>query len=171
VVNLRHAFRSSQAVNDAEPKHWVVYLTGGPEDERLLEIVEQVADNPKSHITLAYVVEVQQSMPLDAELPADVVRGEDVLGGAEHFAARCVGNRRENVSTELLQARSAGAAVVDQAIDEGADAILIACSMKKQYGRPSIGGTVEYILKNAPCEVIVVRAPVNEVLFPGDPEA
>lgn len=162
MVSLRQALRGSPAVSDAEPKRWVVYLTGEPEDDRLLEIVEKVADNPSSHITLAYVVEVQQSMPLDAELPADLVRGEDILGEAEQFAARCVGGRRQNVTTELLQARSAGAAVVDQAIDEGADAILLACAMKKRFGKVSIGESVDYILRNAPCEVIVVRAPVTE---------
>lgn len=162
MVNLRQAFRASPAANEANPKRWVVYLTGEPEDDRLLEIVEQVADNPNSHITLAYVVEVQQSMPLDAELPADLLRGEDILGEAETFAARCVGGRRENVTTELLQARSAGAAVVDQAIDEGADAILVACAMKKRFGKFTMGENVDYILRNAPCEVIVVRAPVGE---------
>ena len=171
MVNLRQAFRGVPAVNDAEPKRWVVYLTGEPEDDRLLEIVEQVADNPKSHITLAYVVEVQQSMPLDAELPADVVRGEDVLGDAEQFAARCVGGRRENVSTELLQARSAGAAVVDQAMDEDADAILVACSMKKKHGKVSVGDNVDYILRNAPCEVIMVRSPVAEAEHAGVDES
>jgi nucleotide-binding universal stress UspA family protein len=171
VVNLRQAFRGTPAVNDVVPKRWVVYLTGGPEDDRLLQIVEQVAENPQSHITLAYVVEVQQSMPLDAELPNEVVRGEDVLVDAERFATRCVGGRRQNVSSELLQARSAGPAVVDQAIDDNADAILIACSMRKKHGRATVGDAVDYILRNAPCEVIVVRTAVNETANVGDPKA
>ncbi len=146
-----------------------MYLTGGPEDQRLLEIVEQVAENPDTHITLAYVVEVQQSMPLDAELPTDLVRGEDTLSTAELFASRCVGGRRENVSTELLQARSAGAAIVDQAIDENASGILAACTIRKRLGKLSVNENVDYILRHAPCEVIVVRSPLAAPSESGEP--
>jgi nucleotide-binding universal stress UspA family protein len=122
-----------------------------------MEIVRQVARQPGSRITLAYVVEVKQSIPLDAELPAEVVRGEQVLADAGMIATSCVGGKVENVATELLQARSAGAAIVDQAMDEDASAILLACSISKKHGRTTIGDTVDYVLRHAPCEVHVVR--------------
>lgn len=161
MVNLRQAFRGSPEFRDTTPLRLVTYLTGGPEDLRLLELVRQKAERASTHITLAYVVEVQQSMPLDAELPAEILKGEEVLLDAERFAAACVGGRRENVSTELLQARSAGAAIVDQAMDEDADAIIVACSIKKKYGRQMVSDAVQYILINAPCEVIVIRTAID----------
>lgn len=158
VVNLRQAFRGSVDQRDTSPLRLVVYLTGGPEDARLLEVIRQKSERPSTHITLTYVVEVQQSMPLDAELPAEILRGEQVLREAERFATNCVGGKRENVATELLQARVAGAAIVDQAIDENADAIILACSIRKKHGKFMISDAVQYVMLNAPCEVHVIRA-------------
>jgi nucleotide-binding universal stress UspA family protein len=157
LVNLRQAFRHTTPEKTGTPYRLVVYVTGGPEDSRLLEIVEKIGQRQNTFITIAYVVEVQQSMPLDAELPAEIERGESVLHGAEVLANRCVGGRRDHINTELLQARSAGAAIVDEAIDSDADAVMLSFSIRKKHGRPIIGDTVEYVLRNAPCEVIVIR--------------
>ncbi len=157
MVNLRQAFRQVSPEKAGSPYRLVVYVTGGPEDQRLLEIVEKIGQRQNTFITIAYVVEVQQSMPLDAELPFEIERGEDVLHNAELFANRCVGGRRDHITTELLQARSAGAAIVDEVIESGADAIMLSCSIRKKHGRPVIGDTVDYVLRNAPCEVMVIR--------------
>jgi nucleotide-binding universal stress UspA family protein len=157
LVNLRQAFRQPTVDKSTGPYRLVVYVTGGPDDHRLLEIVEKIGQRHNTHITIAYVVEVQQSMPLDAELPAEIDRGEEVLRSAEAFATRCVGGKRENVRTELLQARSAGAAIVDEAIEDNANAIMLSCSIRKKHGRAVIGDAVDYVLRNAPCEVIVIR--------------
>lgn len=157
MVNLRQAFRQVSPEKAGSPYRLVVYVTGGPEDQHLLEIVEKIGQRQNTFITIAYVVEVQQSMPLDAELPAEVERGESVLHDAELFANRCVHGRRDHITTELLQARSAGAAIVDEAIESGADAIMLSCSIRKKHGRPILGDAVEYVLRNAPCEVMVIR--------------
>ncbi len=157
MVNLRQAFRHASPEKAGTPYRLVVYVTGGPEDQRLLEIVEKIGQRQNTFITIAYVVEVQQSMPLDAELPVEIERGESVLHDAEIYANRCVGGRRDHINTELLQARSAGAAIVDEAIDSEADAIMLSCSIRKKHGRPIIGEAVDYVLRNAPCEVIVIR--------------
>ena len=157
MVNLRHAFRQVSPEKTGVPYRLVVYVTGGPEDQRLLEIVDKIGQRQNTFITIAYVVEVQQSMPLDAELPAEIEHGETVLHAAEAYATRCVGGRRDHINTELLQARSAGAAIVDEAIDSEADAIMLSCSVRKKHGRPMIGDAVEYVLRSAPCEVIVIR--------------
>lgn len=108
-------------------------------------------------ITLVYVVEVQQSMPLDAELPDEINHGEAVL---RHFADETradLNSSSGHVYTELLQARSAGAAIVDEAMEKNADAILIGATLRRKFGRLTTGETVDYVMKNAPCEVIVLR--------------
>ena len=158
MVSFRQAFRP-QPAGPAPTKAFrvIVPVSGEDSDVRLLQIVERIAQRQNANITIVYVVEVQQSMPLDAELPAEIERGENVLGDAEAFASRCVGGRRENVRTELLQARSAGAAIVDEAIEAGANAIILAAELRKRYGRLEIGSTVEYVLLHAPCEVVVIR--------------
>jgi nucleotide-binding universal stress UspA family protein len=74
------------------------------------------------------------------------------------MAHRLLGPKRVQIQTELLQARSIGAAIVDEAIERSADAILLTAAIRRQHGRPTIGETVNYVLLNAPCEVIAVRA-------------
>ncbi len=135
----------------------VVPVKGGPTDERVLEVVGQLVHRHPVSITLIYVVEVLQSMPLDAELPAEIDKGESVLRQAGHTARHGLGHKLERVSTELLQARSAGAAIVDEAIERGADVIIMAGVNHHRHGRTTLGETVGYVLKNAPCEVLLLR--------------
>lgn len=135
----------------------IVPVSGGPGDARLLETVSRIATKQNVAITIVFVVEVDQAMPLDAELPAEIERGEQVLREAQLFANACVHGRSGSVTTELLQARSAGSAIVDEAIDRDADVIMLSASLRKKHGRVSTGETVDYVMKNAPCEVIVIR--------------
>lgn len=135
----------------------VVPVKGGPTDGRVLEVVGQLVHRHPVTITLIYVVEVLQSMPLDAELPAEIDKGEAILRKAEHTARHGLGHKLERVSTELLQARSAGAAIVDEAIERGADVIAMAAVNHHRHGRTTLGETVGYVLKNAPCEVLLLR--------------
>jgi nucleotide-binding universal stress UspA family protein len=116
------------------------------------------------------VVEVDQAMPLDAELPSEIVRGERVLHEAELFTSACIQGKQGVVNTELLQARAAGAAIVDEAIDRDADVIMLSALLRRKHGRFKIGDTVDYVLKNAPCEVVVIRLAQDEwqAEMPGD---
>lgn len=157
MASIRQAFRHHPTDRTAPDYRLVVPVSGGPEDARLLEIVDKISQKSQTFITLVYVVEVAQSMPIDAELPAEIERGENVLREAELLTTRCVGGRRGAITTELLQARSAGAAIVDEAIEHGANAIMLGTSVRKKFGQLSTGETVDYVLRNAPCEVIVIR--------------
>ena len=157
MVSFRQAFRPQATEPAPKALRMIVPVTGGDSDVRLLQLVEKIAQRQNASITIVYVVEVQQSMPLDAELPAEIERGERVLKDAERMASNCVEGRKGSIHTELLQARSAGAAIVDEAIDRNADAIMLSATLRRKHGRVTIGDTVDYVLKNAPCEVMVIR--------------
>ena len=146
-------------VLSGEMKRLLVPVKGSAGDLRVLDLVEQLAVRQPVAVTLIYVVEVQQSMPLDAELPAEIENGERVLREAESAALSgpSGAERKHRVTTELLQARSAGAAIVDEAIERASDSIVLAARIRKRHGKTTVGETVNYVLKNAPCEVIVVR--------------
>jgi len=135
----------------------IVPVNGSSGDARALTLVGDLVDRHQVAITLIYVVEVQQSMPLDAELPAEIDRGELVLGRAEELAKSLITQKVDRLTTDLLQARSAGAAIVDEAIERNADAIVMATTSRVKHGKVHLGETSAYVLKNAPCEVIVVR--------------
>ncbi len=157
MVSFRSTFRPRMEERLQAGFSIVVPVSGSSVDQRLMDVARKMCQHKQVEITLVYVVEVQQSMPLDAELPDEINTGEAVLRQVSKLAHDDLDAQGSHVYTELLQARSAGAAIVDEAIDKNADAILIGSSLRRQYGRLTTGETVDYVLRNAPCEVIVLR--------------
>lgn len=133
-------------------------------DSRVLQIVERLAKRQPIEIFVVYVLEVVQAMPLDAELPGDVEQGEKVLQAARNHIVEHVDPRQNLIRTELLQARSTGAAIVDEAIDQDASVIIMSAKLQRRHGQLSIGETVDYVLRNAHCEVVVVRSQMPDWL-------
>jgi nucleotide-binding universal stress UspA family protein len=165
LVSFRQAFRAHPDPETAEQACIIVPVGGNDSDERLLKVVERIARRQNANVTLIYVVEVAQSMPLDAELPVQCEVGEQVLRHAQDEVARHLENKASTVNTEILQARSAGAAIVDEAIVREADAIIMSASIQRRHGKLTTGETTEYVLRNAPCEVIVIRQAMPESLL------
>ncbi|HUG16046.1 MAG TPA: universal stress protein [Thermomicrobiales bacterium] len=140
----------------------LVPVHGNDGDFRALELAGVLADKKTSDVTLVYVVEVRQSLPLDADIPQAVTAGEVALDRAEQYARQRAEHKLLRITPELLQARSAGAAIVDEAIERDIDVIVMASRNRQQMGRVTFGDTVPFILKNAPCEVILARAGLAE---------
>lgn len=136
----------------------VVPVSGDWRDRFAINLSRAVAKLHGTDLTLVYVVEVPRALPLDADLPRDIEHGEQVLSSAADYARSVGDGSWLHVVTELLQARSAAAAVVDEAIDREADAIVLAASNRLEHGVLTQGETVPYVFKNAPCDVLVVRA-------------
>ena len=107
-------------------------------------------------VDVVYVVQVPHALPLDAELPEQVEKGEKALDHAE-TVARDLGIE---VDASILQARSAGAAIVDMARENGAELIVMATDYQKKLGELDLGQTIPYVMKHAPCRVYVCRAPM-----------
>lgn len=145
-------------------KKIVIPINGQRSDERAIHIAAKIAARRPIELTLVHVVEVQQSLPLDAELPAEVEHGEAVLRSAEKFTESILAGRSESVRSELLQARSAGPAVVDEAIERHTDLIILATRLRSKHGKVGIGETARYVLTNAPCEVLLLRQPMGTAL-------
>ena len=139
-------------------KRIMVPVHGNDMDFRALELAGLVADRKNADVTLVYVVEVKQSLPLDADIPVEVTAGEGALDRAEKYARQRAEHKLQRITPELLQARSAGAAIVDEAIERDIDVIILASRNREHLGRVTVGDTVPFILKNAPCEVILARA-------------
>jgi nucleotide-binding universal stress UspA family protein len=135
----------------------LVPVDGSLADDHVMTLVADLVHQHQVAITLIYVVEVAQAMPLDAELPDEIDRGELILRRAEEYARTAPKHKLTSVSTDLLQARSAGAAIVDEAIERRVDAIVLSATNRTKYGKITMGETVEYVLKNAPCDVVVMR--------------
>jgi nucleotide-binding universal stress UspA family protein len=137
----------------------VVPVLGSEQDTRAIDLAVAIAGHYGGcDLTLVYVAEVPQHLPLDADLPDEVTNGEAVLERTAEYAQSGTDTRWQRITTELLQARSASAAIVDEAIERGADAVVLAVENHREHGVITQGETVPYVLKNAPCDVVLVRS-------------
>jgi APA family basic amino acid/polyamine antiporter len=61
------------------------------------------------------------------------------------------------VIPRLVRGRSAGQAIVEEARRRGSEIIVVGAARKEigRRGRAVFGQTVDYVLKNAPCRVMV----------------
>jgi nucleotide-binding universal stress UspA family protein len=63
---------------------------------------------------------------------------------------------------QVIQARQSGHAIVDEAVETGADAIALGLPFERPFGKFQLNEASEYILEHAPCEVWLFRyAPAN----------
>ncbi|HLB26109.1 MAG TPA: universal stress protein [Dehalococcoidia bacterium] len=118
-----------------------------------------LAKRNKGKVYAVYVIEVARTMPLDADLSPEAREGEEILARAEQVADAL----DFEVTGELLQARDAGHAIVDEAIERGVDAIMAGTSHTRPLGEVQLGDTAQYVLRNAPCQVIVCRSAARSV--------
>ncbi len=133
--------------------HILIPVNGNPEDEVALMLAGSIAKRNKAKVTVVHVVEVQRALPVDAELPSENARGEKVLDSADEQARLL----DVNVNVELLQARKAGPAVVDEASALKVDLIVMGLPYRNEFGAFQLGETSNYILSHAQCRVWLVR--------------
>ncbi len=139
-----------------DARNVLVPVSGHPSEAEAIEVASNLARLCKGKVHVLYVIEVPRSRPVDCELSVeDINKGEDVLRSLEQRAKQC----KSNVVGDLVQVRNAGPAVVEEAIQTGADTIVIAMPFKHQYGVSDMRNAVPYVLRNAPCKVIVLREP------------
>jgi APA family basic amino acid/polyamine antiporter len=122
-----------------------------------------------TRLEVLYVLEVPLALPLEAELPPE--REEEAQRAVER--AREVGEEYENVAVvaTVVRARDVGAGIVEAARRSEAEAIVVGGEppTKVRGGAtlggigaakpPEIGAATEYVLKKAPCKVLLTAPP------------
>ena len=132
-------------------KKVLVPTLGGPYKENL-QIACEMAQTHGAHVTALYVIEIPSALPLDTFLPDRFTAAEAALK-----QAMAIGREYDlRITTHLLQARSAGQAIVDLAKDKNFDLIAIGSSYRRGASA-WLGTTAEYILRNASCRVLVCK--------------
>jgi len=130
---------------------------------------EESDEGDDARLELVYVIEVPLTLPLDAPLPPE--REDEARRALER--AREVGEEYEDVgvSTEVIRARKVGAGILEAARRSGSEAIVIGGEPpSKIRGGAKIGGigaakpaeigaATEYVLKKAPCRVLLTAPP------------
>jgi nucleotide-binding universal stress UspA family protein len=136
----------------------LVPTDGSHASMRAVALACSIARRNKGKVYVVHVIEVKRSLPLDAELDPEAGEGERILLQAEKAAHE----QDFEVQSDLLQAREAGHAVVDEAVERGVDAIVLGVDYKRPFGEFQLGRLTQYVLKNAPCLVWICRQPVEE---------
>ncbi len=139
-------------------KNVLVPVDGSRAGFDALALACHLSKRNKGTVYAVYVIEVARNLPLDAEMSNEAHSGEDVLTEAERVA----GAVDYKVSGELLQARDRGHAIVDEATDRGVDAIVMGISLERTLGEFQMASAAQYVVKHAPCQVILFREPVRE---------
>jgi nucleotide-binding universal stress UspA family protein len=134
----------------------LVPVSGTEADGEAMRLACRLAKKNKAKIWAVYVIAVKRSLPLDAEIESEIKKAEDILDHVESVAEE----QDYEVETDLLQAREAAPSIVDEAVERGVDLILMGVTYKKRFGQFSLGNVVPYVLKNAPCHVILYHQPI-----------
>lgn len=129
----------------------LVPVTGTEADDDTMKLACWIAKKDKSRLYAMYVITIKRSLPLETEIESETRRAEDLLTRMENIADEedC------RLETDLLQAREVAPTIIDEAVDKGIDLILMGVKYKRHFGQFSLGSIVPYILKNAPCQVIL----------------
>lgn len=138
------------------PQNILVPVTNSPASMEAVLVAATIAKPRRGKVLLVHVIEVNRSLPLNAEMESEARRGEQVLRKAESIAN---GAGSEAVPT-LVQAREAGTAIVEEAHDSAVDAIILGIPFGEEGRAFHLGRTADYVLNNATCEVWVVRQSV-----------
>jgi len=136
-----------------EFKRILVPVVGTEADEEAMKLACRLARKDKGKVWAVCVVAVKRVLPLDAEIDSEVQDAEDILDHVEIIAEE----EDYEVETDVLQAREAGPAIIDEAVERGVDLILMGVKYKRRFGQFSLGSVVPYVLKNAPCPVILYQ--------------
>ena len=129
----------------------LVPVVGTAADDEAIKLACRLAKKDKGKIWAVYVIAVKRDLPIDAEIELEIKKAEEILDHAESIAEE----QDYEIETDLLQAREAGPTIVDEAVESGVDLIIMGVEYKRRFGQFSLGSVVPYVLKNAPCRVIL----------------
>ena len=137
-----------------QKKSLLVALLGDVVDHEVVDLALSVSKKNSLEIVLVHAVEIPRDLPLDADLPDERKNGWEYVRQVE---ALLKNNRCKIEYTGLVMARDAGVAIVKEASVRDVGSIFVGLPYKYRQGTFALGSAVPNILKNANCEVVVVR--------------
>ncbi len=127
----------------------LVPIVSGPASREAVEVAARLASERAGRIVLLRVIVLPLDLPLDADLTEQLEEANRLLDEAS-AVADVYGVRTVE---RVVRARHAGRAIVDEA--DRRDAEIIVLGAPRGRHRAIFGHTVDYVLKNAPCRVMV----------------
>jgi APA family basic amino acid/polyamine antiporter len=123
--------------------------------EEMLATAIKLAEERGGSIHALHVIRVPLDLPLEAEMLEQEERASASLIDAKQLAAE----HGVTIDGDIVRARAIGEAVVAKAEEIGADLILMGSAPRWRRQSRFFSPTVDYVLRRAPCEVMVIAYP------------
>src|SRR5437016_3386271 len=127
----------------AETKNILVPVDGSAASMEAVGLACRIARHRKGDVYAIYVIEVDRTLPLDAELIDETAQGEAILKSAREVARKW----DQPVTVEILQAREAAQAITSEAIERGVDAVIMGVDHERPFGEYQLQRTAQQVLK------------------------
>jgi APA family basic amino acid/polyamine antiporter len=156
---LRETIRAPIAIGPAIALEYTRILVPleGQESLHALDVACKLAADKHATVVAVTTIEVPVSVPLDAPAAEDEAAANEILDAAatlvESYGVRFIGR--------IVRTRNAGRAIVDESTARNSEIIVVGDPRRRLTRRSSIfGATVDFVLRHAPCRVMVAAAPV-----------
>jgi basic amino acid/polyamine antiporter, APA family len=157
---LKQTLRAPVVIGPAaalEYRNILVPIAPGYPSDEAMDVACRLATERRAAIVALTALEVPLELPLDAYLAEQSVEANRQLD-----EARAIGETYGvKVIERLSRTRNAGRAIVDEATRRGSEIIVMGGPrhVRLQRGKRRIfGDTVDFVLRNAPCRVMVAAA-------------
>lgn len=138
------------------PKKILVGVKQAADVDELVNLAAHVAAPGRVEIVCLHVVEVPPATPLDARDRALDAPARAVERAVKRLARRHRGRR---FSVEVLRARHAGKAVVDELKERRFDLAVLGYHHKRSFSELLLGTTARYLAERAPCRLLMSVPP------------
>jgi APA family basic amino acid/polyamine antiporter len=153
--------RVTPAIGDLVPEAEGVYnrilvpVKLGDIGDEVLATAVKLASEHDARICALHVEHVPLDQTLELNGAPEPQAGTEALAEARELASE----HGVEIDVRLVRARSIGEAVVDEAERQGSDLILVGSAPRWRRQSRFFSPTVDYVLRRAPCEVMVIAFP------------
>jgi APA family basic amino acid/polyamine antiporter len=123
--------------------------------EEMLATAVKLASEQGSEVQALHVIRVPLEQPLEAPMYDEEERAEASLAEARLLGA----DHGVVVDGTTVRARAIGTAIVERAVEVDADLIVLGSAPRWRRQSRFFSPTVDYVLRRAPCEVLIVAFP------------
>jgi APA family basic amino acid/polyamine antiporter len=143
--------------HEAEYDSVLVPLVDGKYDEHVMATAVKLAARKRRGIHVLAMVTVPNALAIDATMPEEESAADSVIE-----QARIQGGRRVSGHKEKIRAGQAGRRIIEEATDMRAAAIVMPLP-RRVAGASLFGKTLETVLTERPCRVIIESLPDGRV--------
>jgi len=144
-----------QVVPEATFKSILVPMKLGQIGEEMVATAVKLAQEHGARAEALHVIKVPLDLPLDAPMGEEEARAAESIEEARALGA----DHGVEVRGSIVRARAIGDAIVREAERTGADLIVLGSAPRWRRQSRFFSPTVDYVLKKAPCEVLIVAFP------------